>query len=154
VRLVRLRRSVPGDRYDLAAPEASGYEAKELAELVDRYVALGDEVSALTTEKDGLAAEIVRRADEAGLDQVFGATSSCKVYRYSGASMPGRDDPGRDEVEAILRQSGEWERFAFLSPVSLAKAYDAGELDPKTLERLAPYAAPRSGAKVYPRKRS
>jgi putative RecB family exonuclease len=140
--------------YDLASPEPSGYEAGEISDLVDRYVALGDEVSALTAEKDRLAAEIVRRADEAGLDQVFGQASSCKVYRYSGASMPGREDPGRDEVEAILRESGEWERFASLSPVSLAKAYDAGELAAETLERLAPYAAPRSGAKLYPRKRA
>jgi putative RecB family exonuclease len=140
--------------YDLAAPEESGYAAGELSELVDRYVALGEEVSALTVEKDGLAAEIVRRADEAGLDQVFGAASSCKVYRYTGVSMPGRDDPGRDEVEAILRESGEWERLAALSPVSLAKAYDAGELASGTMERLAPYAVPRSGAKLYPRKRA
>jgi putative RecB family exonuclease len=140
--------------YDLASPEPSGYAAGEISDLVDRYVALGDEVSALTAEKDRLAAEIVRRADEAGLDQVFGKESSCKVYRYGGVSMPGRDDPGREEIEAILRESGEWERFASLSPVSLAKAYDAGELAAETMERLAPYAAPRSGAKLYPRKRT
>jgi putative RecB family exonuclease len=140
--------------FDLEATKTPAYAAHELSELVDRYVEVADEMAALGGEKERLAAEIVRRADEAGLEQVFGASTSCKVYRYSGASMPGRDEPGRDEVEAILRESGEWERYASLSPVSLAKAYDAGELDPATMERLAPYTTPRSGAKLYPRKRT
>jgi putative RecB family exonuclease len=140
--------------HDLSDAGENEYAAQELADIVDRYAALGDEVSALTAEKERLGAEIVRRADEAGLDQVFGAAFSCKVYRFSGASMPGRDDPGRGEVEAILRESGEWERFATLSPVSLAKAYDAGDLGSGTMERLAPYVSTRGGSKLYTRKRA
>jgi putative RecB family exonuclease len=125
-----------------------------IAALVDRYVAVSNEVSALTSEKDELTAEIVRRAGEDGFEQVFGTDHALKVYRFDGVCLPGKDEPGRDEVEAILREEGLWDRFSNLASVNLAKALDSGSLPPQTAERLAPFLSRRSGAKLYARKRS
>lgn len=139
--------------------ELAGLPPERLAEeprvaLVDRYVAVTEEIASLTKEKDELAAEIVRRADRDGLDQVFGTDHALKVFRFSGVSLPCRDEPGRDEVESILREDGLWERFSNLATVPLAKALESGALPPGTSERLAPYLTRRSGARLYPRKRS
>jgi putative RecB family exonuclease len=133
-------------------PDALAQEP--IAALVDRYVAVSNEVSALTSEKDELTAEIVRRAGEDGFEQVFGTDHALKVYRFDGVCLPGKDEPGRDEVEAILREEGLWDRFSNLASVNLAKALDSGSLPPQTAERLAPFLSRRSGAKLYARKRS
>jgi putative RecB family exonuclease len=122
--------------------------------LVDRYVAVSAEIAVLTNEKDDLADEIVRRADEDGLDQVFGTDHALKVFRFSGVGLPGKDEPGREEVESILREAGLWDRFSNLASVSLSKALESGALAPETAKRLAPYLSQRSGAKLYSRKRS
>jgi putative RecB family exonuclease len=84
--------------YALAGPPESRLEAETVAALVDRYVSLSEEVASLQKEKDELSDEIVRRADAEGLDQVFGSTHALKVFRFSGLGVPGKDEPGRDEV--------------------------------------------------------
>lgn len=137
----------------LAAMPSGERAAEPLAALVDRYVAVSAQVGALTAEKDALSEEIVRRAGEEGLEQVFGTDHAIKVYRYEGVCLPGKDEPGRDEVERILREDGLWERFSYLSAVPLAKAVEARTLPAATLARLEPYLARRSGAKLYPRAR-
>jgi len=140
--------------YALAGEGESRLAAQEVAALVDRYVAVSEEIAALGREKDELAAEIVRRADEAGIDQVFGVEHAIKVFRFTGAGLPGKDEPGRDEVERILREDGLWDRYSYLAIAPLAKALEAGTVPPGTAEKLAPHLTQRSGAKLYPRKRS
>ena len=132
---------------------ADALAAEPLVTLVDRYADVTGRIAALDVEKADLTAAIVRAADEGGLEQVFGTANAVKVFRFDGASVPGKDDPGRAEVEAILREDGMWERFASISPVSLAKALDAGELPPATAVRLAPLVTRRSGARLYLRSR-
>lgn len=124
-----------------------------LVALVDRYAEVTEEIGRLDAEKGELTSAIVRAADEDGLEQVFGTTSAIKVFRFDGTGVPGKDEPGRNEVETILREDGLWERFASVSPVSLAKALDAGELPPATAARLADYLTRRCGARLYLRAR-
>ncbi len=140
--------------YALAGAGESRLAAQEVAALVDRYVAVSDEIAALGREKDELTAEIVRRADEAGIDQVFGADHAIKVFRFTGAGLPGKDEPGRDEVERILREDGLWDRYSYLAIAPLAKALEAGTVPPVTAGQLAPHLPQRSGAKLYPPKRA
>lgn len=132
---------------------ADALAAEPLVALVDRYADVTGRIAALEAEKADLTAALVRAADADGLEQVFGTSNAVKVFRFDGTSVPGKDDPGRAEVEAILREDGMWERFASLSPVSLAKALDAGELPPATAVRLAPLLTRRSGARLYLRSR-
>jgi putative RecB family exonuclease len=124
-----------------------------LVTLVDGYADVTARIAALEVEKTELSDAIVRAADADGLEQVFGTTASVKVFRFDGASVPGKDDPGRSEVEAILREDGLWERFASLSPVSLAKALDAGDVPPATAARLAAHVKRRCGSRIYLRTR-
>lgn len=140
----------------LASVEAlpEGERASEpLVALVDRFAQVGGEIARLESEKSALTDEILRRADAEGLEAVFGTDTMLKVFRFDGASVPGKDEPGRAEVEAILREEGLWERYAALSPVALAKALDAGELPSAAAERLSPHISRRSGARLYARTR-
>ncbi len=139
---------------ELAALPAREFELEPRVALVDRYVEVGERLRKLEGEKDALCEEIIRRADEDGLDQVLGSDHVLKVFRFTGASVPGRDDPRRDAVERVLRADGLWDRFSCLATASLTKAIDAGELPRETADRLARYVTTRSGARLYPRKRS
>jgi putative RecB family exonuclease len=139
--------------FALAGPPESRLDAENAAALVDRYVAVSEEVASLQKEKDELSDEIVRRADADGLDQVFGTTHSLKVFRFSGLGVPGKEEPGRDEVERILREDGLWESFSYLATTPLSKAIESGLLPLATADRLAQYLTQRSGARLYPRRR-
>jgi putative RecB family exonuclease len=129
-------------------------ETEPLVALVDRLAQVTDEIGRLDAEKAELTSAIVAAADAEGLEQVFGTSSAVKVFRFDGTGVPGKDDAGRAEVEAILREEGEWDRFASLSPVSLAKALDAGDVPPATAARLAPFLTRRSGSRLYLRTRT
>ena len=121
--------------------------------LVDRYMALSDEVTRLSAERDAVKQAIIDRAAAEGLERLVGTDHSVKVFRYQSAGLPDASDPRRSELEEVLRDAGLWDRFSQLSAFNLSKAIAAKDLPPDAMERVMPYVTMSEGAKLYPRKR-
>ena len=118
--------------------------------LVDEYLKVTEELSALKARQDDLRDRIAARAAADGIDRVFGTAGSIKVYRFPSISCPDSKDPRRDAFEAEVRALGLWDRFSSLSGYQLSKAVAAGAVGPEQIERLEPFLSRGEGVKLYP----
>jgi putative RecB family exonuclease len=121
--------------------------------LVDEYLRVCDELGRLKARQEALRDAIARRAQEDGLDRLFGTDASVKVHRYPCITLPDAKDPRRRELEAELREMGLIERFSALSSYQLSRAIQDGALEPGQLARLEPYVSHSEGVKLYPARR-
>ncbi|HEX9093781.1 MAG TPA: PD-(D/E)XK nuclease family protein, partial [Coriobacteriia bacterium] len=96
--------------------------------LVDRYMALSDEITRLTAQREAIKQAIVDRTASEGLERLVGTEYSVKVFRYESAGLPDASDPRRAELEEVLRDEGLWDRFSQLSSFALSKAISGCDL--------------------------
>ena len=137
----------------LAQPETR-QGAQDGVGLVDRYAALDAEIKRLEREKAEVGEQLVAYADDNGYDAVIGTTSQVKVWRKPNAcALPAWDDPRRDDIEAILREAGLWDRFASLASVTLSKALEEGSLPPEVAERIMQHVTLEPRVRLYVRAR-
>jgi putative RecB family exonuclease len=139
-------------QYETAGLPPDEFASETGVALVDEYMRVSEEASALEGRKEALKAAIVGRAEDEGLDRLFGTEYSIKVYRHPCVSVPDAKDPRRGEFDALVRELGLLERYSQLSTFQLSKAIERGELEPAVLARLDGYVTRSEGAKLYPRK--
>jgi putative RecB family exonuclease len=118
--------------------------------LVDEYLRLCEEVSALKARQDQLKDLIAARSRADGVERLFGTAGSIKVYRYPAVSLPDAKDPRRPAFDAEVRDLGLWERFSSLSGYQLSRALQSGDLTPEEAAKLEPYVSRGEGVKLYP----
>jgi putative RecB family exonuclease len=117
--------------------------------LVDDYLRVSDELAGLKARQEALRDAIAARADEEGLDRLFGTEGAVKVYRYPCISLPDAKDPRRTALEAELRSMGLLERFSALSSYQLSRALQEETLDAGQVARLEPFVSRTQGVKLY-----
>lgn len=87
-------------------------------------------------DMEQLKEALIRYAKSHGVEVIRGSDHKALVRFYRGIGFPGRDEPGRSELEALVRELGLWDAAAVLSPVNLAKLVEGGRLDPEVAARL------------------
>jgi RecB family exonuclease len=118
--------------------------------LVDEYIEVCEELTALKARQDDLKDRIAARADADGIDRIFGTAGTIKVYRYPSISLPDTKDPRRSELEAELHALGLWDRFSCLSSYQLSRCLQDGGVSPEEAARLEPFLTRSEGVKLYP----
>jgi hypothetical protein len=132
-------------------PESRGEESGVV--LVDEYLRVTDEISALKARQDELKDAVAARAAADGIDRLFGTDGSLKVFRYLSVGLPDAKDPRRAELEDELRAMGLLERFTALASYPLSRAIGDGSLAPEEIERLEPFVTRCDAVKLYPGRR-
>jgi putative RecB family exonuclease len=105
--------------------------------LVNRYAELDRQRGELDLETQKVKAALIEYARKHDVEIVKGDDHRVMVRFYKGLSFPTKDDPGRKALEELVRASGLWERVSVMSPVSLAKLVERGELDQALARKLA-----------------
>jgi putative RecB family exonuclease len=118
--------------------------------LVDEYLRVSEELAALKARQEGLKEDIAARAAADGVERLFGARESIKVYRYPCVSLPDAKDPRRAAIEAEVRELGLWDSFSALSSYQLSRALQDGGVPDAAAARLEPYLTRTEGVKLYP----
>jgi putative RecB family exonuclease len=80
---------------------------------------------------------LVKYAREHGVEVIKGSDHRVLVRFYRGLGFPSKDEPGRDRLEALVKQLGLWDAVSYLSSVSLAKLVESGAVDPEVASRIA-----------------
>lgn len=80
---------------------------------------------------------LIRYARAKGVEVIKGSDHKALVRFYRGLGFPNKDEPGRAQLESLVKELGLWDIAAVLSPVSLAKLVEGGTLDPEVAKRLS-----------------
>jgi putative RecB family exonuclease len=112
------------------------YLAEPGVKLVNQFADLQRRKSLLEDEIAQLREALIHYARENQVEVIRGNDHRVLVRIYKGLAFPGRDDPARADLERLVKELGLWEQVAVLSPVSLAKLVEGGNLDPQKARRI------------------
>ncbi|MBI2154419.1 MAG: PD-(D/E)XK nuclease family protein [Candidatus Rokubacteria bacterium] len=118
-----------------SAAEAVGW-VDRLGELkAQRKAALAE----LDAEIEALQQRIAGYAIAEGLEAVFGAAYCARVRSAERPRYPRKGDPGREELEALLRRHGLWEEVAALDLRALPDRVRSGVWPPEVVDAVLPF---------------
>ncbi len=105
--------------------------------LVNKYAELDGKKADLDLEIRKVKDALIAYARKHEIEVVKGSDHRVLVRFYKGVSFPKREEAGRQELEDLVRASGLWERVSVMSPVSLAKLVERGDLDGELARKIA-----------------
>lgn len=121
----------------MASLPPNKFLAEPGVKLVNTYAELHRRKLEVEADLEQLKQALIHYAREHGVEKLRGSDHKVLVRFYKGLGFPSKDEPGRAELEAVVRELGLWDRVAVLNPVNLAKLVESGKLDPETAARLS-----------------
>jgi putative RecB family exonuclease len=116
---------------------ANEYLKEPGVKLVNRFAELDGQKREVEAEITRVKDALIHYARKNNVQAVKGSGHRVLVRFYRGLAFPGRDDPARRKLEDLVKDLGLWDRVAVLSPVSLAKLVEGGELDPEAAGKIS-----------------
>jgi len=114
--------------------------SKKAAKLVKQYLKLQNRQDKLQKELDNLKKTIAVYSKKTNRKYLKSGKTILKVHQYRRTVFPKIDEPGRGEVEEIMRVSKEWEKVITFDIIKLGTAYDKEKLSKGLIRKLTPYA--------------
>ncbi len=108
--------------YETVALAKSDYGKDAGVALVDRLAALQAEEEKKKGEIAQVKEALLRYAQEKGVETVFSKSYKARIRLYDNVRFPGRNDPGRVQLEQMVRESGKWDEVSSLDVFLLSKA--------------------------------
>lgn len=136
-------------KFEAASLPVEQRTAEEGTALVDEYLSVTEEIGRLKLRQEWLRDEIASFSSAKSIERVFGTAGSLKVYRFPQISVPDSKDPVRAELEGVLKREGLWERLSTLSPYSLSRAIQDGQVTGAQLSAIEPYLERSEGVRLY-----
>jgi len=108
---------------------------------------------AMTEEIERVEDALLRYAREHRYTVVVGDDHEATVSESEVVSLPRKDDPAREPLEAAVRRLGLWDDVSDLSLSKLGKALAEGQPPPAARAELAPFAARETRVTIGLRKK-
>jgi putative RecB family exonuclease len=105
--------------------------------LAARYADLDRKRADLEDELRKVKEALIDYARKNQVEVIKGRGHRVIVKFYRGLSFPRKEESGRQELEDLVREAGLWEKVSVMSPVSLAKLVERGDLDDELARRIA-----------------
>lgn len=128
------------------------FETKSLAPneyMGEEGVQLGERLVQLQSEDEKLKAEIAKVKEalidyskRKGVEVVFTKGYKVLIRVYDNTKFPGKKDPGRANLEKLVKAAGKWEEVSFLDVFALSKVLDKGGWDPGLIEKIKRFGTP------------
>jgi putative RecB family exonuclease len=113
------------------------YRNEPGVKLVNTYADLDRKKDELEAELQKVKHAIIDYARTNEVEVIKGSGHRVLVRFYKGLSFPKKEDPERQALEELVKESGLWERVSVMSPVSLAKLVERGALDDDLARKIA-----------------
>jgi putative RecB family exonuclease len=105
--------------------------------LVNAFADLNRRKHEIEQDLEQVKEALIRYARQKEVEVIRGSDNKVLVRFYHGLSFPGKDEPGREQLEALVKNLDLWDKVSVLSPVGLAKLVESGALDPDVASRIA-----------------
>ena len=122
--------------------------ANKLQELVSKYLYWQKRKERVEERLSGLKEEIVELAKEKKVKKIKSGKAYLYIITSRETRFPQLGEPGRREVEKIVKASGELENVVIFDIVRLGNAYDEKKLSKSLIKKLAPYARKAKTTKI------
>ena len=80
---------------------------------------------------------------------LFTKTGSVTVSVKKRTAFPNYNQPGRKELEAVVKAAGYWDKAMSFDVIKLAQAYDVGKLPDQLKAWLAPFTRPDQQIRIF-----
>ncbi|MEM5812725.1 MAG: PD-(D/E)XK nuclease family protein [Candidatus Aenigmatarchaeota archaeon] len=123
-------------------------------------VKLVNEYAELKAKRDKLLAEIdpklekikealVQYAEKNNLKAVAGSDYIARVWMAEVVKVPNKDEPGREEVESIVKRLGLWKDVSVLDTFALSKIIQNNDCPKEFIDKLMPYLRKEKLSRIY-----
>jgi putative RecB family exonuclease len=129
----------PAKRHEFEMSELSPekYASENGVTLVDKYAELDTRKTEIERDLEQVKAALIKYAKDKEIEIIKGSGHRVMVRFYKGLALPRKDEPGRRELEELVKAEGLWEQVAVMSPVSLSKLVERGALDTELARKIS-----------------
>ena len=124
--------------------------------LVNRYAELKQKQKEFNEKADNelqqLQEAIFKYSEKEGLRVIAGSDFRATLWSKDCIKFPGKNDPGREELEEIIKSSGHWKDASMLDTWELEKLVSEGRLSQEVIRKLAKFAKKEKVRRIYLKK--
>lgn len=112
----------------------------KLEELIIEYLHWQERKDEAEGKLDGLKEEIIALAKEKNVKKIKSGKTLLLIITQQETRFPQLGEPGRKELERIIKESGGLQEVMIFDIITLGNLYDQKKLSPQLMEKLQPYA--------------
>ncbi|MGB9911143.1 MAG: hypothetical protein ACPLKP_00910 [Microgenomates group bacterium] len=112
----------------------------DLKNLVDEYILWLKKKEKIEKRLDGLKEAIIAKAKKEKIKKISTDDFQVLIISQSETRFPQINEPGRKELEKIVKESKELEKVMVFDIVALGNLYDQKKLSAELMEKLKPFA--------------
>jgi len=117
--------------------------------LVNKYAELKEQARAIEGKLEKVKEALIGYARKEQVTCIRGSDRQVRIKFEEKLKFPGKNDPGRDELENILMEAGKWQDFSQLDNNALIRAFTEGSLEEELAERVKQYASFEESASIH-----
>ena len=139
--------------YETAPLARNEYLNEEGVQLAERLVALQARADTLKEEIEKVKSALAAYAKRKGVEVVFTKSHKILIRTYDNIRFPGKNEPGRQALERVVKGAGKWEEVSFLDVFALSKVLQKGGWGTELVEAVKRFGAPEQSLwiKAFPR---
>jgi len=122
--------------------------ASKLQDLTSQYLYWQARREGAQEKLDHLKEEIVILAKKKKVKKIKSGKAYLYIISHSETRFPQLGEPGRKEVERIVKKSGELKKVVIFDIVRLGNAYDEKKLSKELMKKLKPFAKRERTTKI------
>lgn len=125
----------------------------EIDELVNEYTTLQNAQEAIDESMASLKERILNFSKKNHLHDIKSKNVILRIYKKVKTILPKKDEPGRKQIEDIMRNSkGEWKHAINFDITKLGKAYDKKILSEDLRKQIEPYTKQEEVSRIIMQK--
>ncbi len=108
--------------------------------LANKYAELKWKIDELDKDLKQVREGVEEYARREGVEVIQGSGCKLAVKFEEKLKFPGKSDKARSDLEQIIHEAGKWDEVSQLDTAALAKALEAGKIDPALAERVQAFS--------------
>ena len=117
--------------------------------IVNKYAELKEKAREIDEETALVKEALVNYCRENEVAVVRGSDRQAKVRLDEKLKFPGKNDPGRDELEAVIAGAGKWGEVSALDTTARVKVVEKGRWEQPLLDEVSSFARLEETCSVY-----
>jgi putative RecB family exonuclease len=117
--------------------------------LVNRYAELREKAREIDEETANVKEALIEYARREGVTVIRGNDLKARVKFDEKLKFPGKNEPGRGELNSVIVKAGKWQDVSQLDTTTLARIVEGGLWDKELIEEIMKYSLVEETSAVY-----